>query len=217
MPARVTVQQEHVAQAVATVRARGGEVAYRKGQVVGLAAVRQVSGGDADRVRAMILLLLREEGRRIPHEAVSEARGILFGQLQRTRRALTNPNVLDALIGRVATFLQPTSECAPAELTARLPTLSHLPEPARPAALGYEIVQKDIGVVDGWPAGRPDTAAKNGAGQKALATTEGSALNLMRHRQAERELPSVKAINPFDLSNIDQRRAADDTDKGHGS
>lgn len=75
MGRRVIATPERVRAAMDRLRLDGVEITYRNGRVFGLSEVRGATGGGTDRVRALVLLVLAEEGIRIPREMIREARG----------------------------------------------------------------------------------------------------------------------------------------------
>ena len=68
-----------VERGIAALRARGVQVAFQSGRVVGLAALRAEVGGGGDRVRAMAILAPQREHGRVDAEEVRQARERLGG------------------------------------------------------------------------------------------------------------------------------------------
>jgi hypothetical protein len=196
-----------VERGIATVRARGGEVAFRNGRVVGLAALRAEVGGDGDRVRAMAVLCLQRERGRVDREDVREARERLSGgRGSRPRSPLAGMGRADrdAILAVAAEMLRIASQ---AHQRGR-----HPPEtPANPAPGPPPHRTWAHAATEGQPAGRPAQAVRNGTGQNATQTQALGLLDKLREDKARRTLPPELELNPFELPEHGWPRAASET------
>ena len=208
MPAKVVVTKENVLAAVAAVRASGTQVTFQNGRVVGLAAIRQRCGGDAGRVRSMIIELLDFEGGRIPAvEPDQAARAPARLSATLPPQAANPTSLLELLLTKIVELLPSPGLAAPPDGTHPACITSSMR--TTPKTLSdTEIVQKGD-TSSRRPPGGLEVAARDGASQKA-AHPPASALDLMRQHRAERQLPAQVRIDPFNFATLDQWAAAGD-------
>jgi len=207
MGAPVRVSFEDVRAAVSNVRAAGVEVAYRNGRVTGLRAIRQCAGGDADRVRSAVIIILAEEGQRVGAAELRAARAILQADVRGRRSArrgggMTGQRALDVLEGLAQCLMAVGSSMAAiGPMQAGVPEHNQVPD--------HDPCQKTT-LESGQPAGRLLGAAMNGARQKpdVLHVLGHGPLAAMRALRMGQDLRGVDTFDPFDLEAVARRRAA---------
>lgn len=123
MGRKLIATPERVRAAMGRLRLDGVEITYRNGRVFGLSEVRGATGGGTDRVRALVLLALAEEGARIPRELIRDARGrVLPGGAPVEIRRHVRPRRTTALPGPDTA----TPDAAPRAPASPDPTLAQI-------------------------------------------------------------------------------------------
>jgi hypothetical protein len=77
---------ERVEREIARLRSEGRRIGWDNGMVHGTALIQQAIGGEARRIRAMIILQAVDRGERVPAVEVAEARKVLRLEESRRRR-----------------------------------------------------------------------------------------------------------------------------------
>ncbi|MGG5807720.1 hypothetical protein [Falsiroseomonas sp. CW058] len=208
MGAPIQTDFDDVVAAVAEVRRRGVQVGYLNGRVVGLAAVRKAAGGDAGRVRSMVVLLLDREGYRIPPTEIRLANTILDTEkmAKRAARRATRgadrrmaavlEGIVDRLQGIAGNRHGPHGHAVPegGALAGARP-----PVPGRSQKAPPTPVQ---------PAGLADGEVRYGTTQKPNAAVSGGLLAQIRAGR-NIAIPGNETFDPYDLNAVERRRAGE--------
>lgn len=204
MPAVARISESDVERAVDKLVAEGHEIGFRNGRVVGVSLVRRrAGGGDHDRVRSMVILILAKRGIRIPAGERQRASDILG---RKVRVGLSKPRISER---RKRSVIQAVEQMLSSGQDPRVlfpaPGTSVPPMPKVVTQSSAQIVQKDDGELRP-PVGGGKEGPTSGIGQKPMPVQPRTVLAGFRERRAEAARPKPLEINFFAETRLTERQ-----------